>query len=172
MSGKVRLGAALVLVVLALTATGCQAIAEKAVKGTLESATGVKVDQTGDSVTIAGEDGQQVTIGGDKSSLPEGMPSDFPVYSGTIAGSTKADTTDATAYTYSITTADPAATVADWYKSELAAGGWDVQNSVQGTSGDTVTMSYLAKKGTSDATVIISEESGKTTVNGVLSIKK
>jgi len=112
--------AALVLAcALAFTLVGCQSIAEKATEAAIEDATGVKVDQDDDSVTITGEDGSSITAG-QGGELPEGFPEDAPVYDGDIT--TSLVTEDS--FTIGIETDDEWTEVWDWYLAELDSEGW------------------------------------------------
>jgi len=117
---RLSIFAALVLTcALAFTLVGCQSIAEKATEAAIEDATGVKVDQEGDSVTITGEDGSSITAG-QGGELPEGFPEDAPVYDGDIT--TSLVTEDS--FTIGIETDDEWTKVWDWYTAELESEGW------------------------------------------------
>jgi hypothetical protein len=167
MQSRIRLGAGLVvMVVVALVLTGCQA----AVKGALEGASGVKVDQTGEQVTVTGPDGTVATVGG--KTVPEGMPSDFPVYAGTILTSSKSTTAEGTGFSFSMETPDAVKTVADWYKAELEKAGYSVENTFIGGGSGSETAMLVAKKGTSEANITAGAESGKTTIMSVLNVPK
>lgn len=169
MSKRVRLGVVLMLVLsLALLVTGCQQAADNAAKNAVAAAAGVKVEGSGDSVTITGNDGSTTTVG---KTLPVGMPSDMPVYQGTIVTSGKSTTSDGTTFSFSMETADGAQKVSDWYKGEFEKGGWTVDNAFSGTTSDGVTAMLSAKKGTSEAQITAGEQSGKTTIIAVLVVK-
>jgi hypothetical protein len=170
MSRRFRIGTALVLVILlALMLTGCQAIVENAAKGALEGATGVKVDTSGDSLTVTGQDGGTTTVGG--KSLPEGMPSDFPVYEGTIITSGKMATAEGSNFSFSMETPDGVQTVSDWYKAEFEKAGWTVDKTFVGGDAGSETSMMVAKKGTSEANVTGGGQEGKTTIISVLTVK-
>jgi len=104
---------------LMLSLVGCQSIAENATEAAIEDATGVKVDQDDDSVTITGEDGSSITAS-ENGELPEGFPEDAPVYDGSITTSLVTEEN----YTIGIETDDEWATVWDWYVAELESEGW------------------------------------------------
>jgi hypothetical protein len=170
MSRGIRIGVAFVLVVaVVFMLTGCQAIVENATKGAIENATGVKVDNNGDSATITGSDGTVTTVGGTE--LPEGLPSDFSVYEGKILTSGKTTGADGTSFSFSMETPDAAQTVSDWYKNELESAGWTVESTFQEIAAGTSTGMLTAKKGTSEANITVGENGGKTTIINVLTIK-
>lgn len=71
----------LLLLPLILILTGCglaqkaaDKVAEKAVEKAVETATGVSVDEKNGSVTIKGQDGQQINIQSSEAKLPDGFP--------------------------------------------------------------------------------------------------
>jgi hypothetical protein len=164
MSGKVRLGLGLVLVlVLALMLAGCQPATKS-----VEIAPGVKVDQTGENVTVTGPDGSTTTIG---KSLPVGMPTDFPVYKGTVTSSSKSKTSEGTSFTFSVETVDSVQAISDWYDAELTKAGWTIESTwVGGDTGSEASM-LSATKGTSQAYVNAGTSDGKTTVAAVLVVQ-
>jgi hypothetical protein len=107
--------AILVLMALALSVTGCGAL----IKSAAEQATGVKVDQSGDGVTVTGPDGQTVTTG-ESAELPDGFPTDVPLYEGKIVSSVKTGN----GFLVSLETPDEAKAIYDWYQTEVEAEGW------------------------------------------------
>jgi hypothetical protein len=167
MSRMVRIGVALVLVaVLALAVTGCQA----AIKGAIEGATGAKIDQGNGSVTVTDPSGQTTTVG--SKSLPDGMPADFPVYAGTLLTSGKTDTAQDTSFSFSMETADSAKTVADWYTAQLKNGSWTIDSSINEVGASVVTASIAVKKGKSEGGITVGEQDGKTTIISILTVTK
>lgn len=119
MSVRIRLVVLLVACAMMFSLVGCQKIAEKATEKAIEGATGVKVDTDKDSVTITGEDGSSITAGSD-GELPDGFPEDVPVYEGDIVSSLMTEGN----YTVAIESKDDAATIWDWYGTELESAGW------------------------------------------------
>ena len=159
--------AAVVLVAL-VALSGCGMLIRK---GT-EAATGVKVDQNGGKVTIQGKDGGTATV--QEGKLPDGLPSDFPVYAGTIRLGNKITNADGTAFQIVIETPDDAKTVGDWYAEKLKAAGWKVEgrNDVV-TNGKAIT-TIVAKSGTTKQAMIITGQSADNNTNSVnisLSVK-
>lgn len=103
---------------------GCQRAAERAV----EETTGVSVDQDGEQVTITGPEGEEWT-GATGGTLPPGWPDDHPVYEpSVIEGSTSFSTGEGTQQSVTLSTSDPFETVFEWYKSEAAGQGWDIES--------------------------------------------
>ncbi len=115
----------------ALSATGCQLIAQKATEGALEGATGGAVKVDGDSVTIKGKDGSEATVSGD-TKIPADFPSEVPMRDD---GSVKAVVTNktgsgGTGYMVNIQYKIPQSELLDWYKTELEKGGWTITSTV------------------------------------------
>lgn len=123
--------ALLALALVALSGCACDMIAKKAT----EDATGVKVDEKGNKVTVTGEDGNEVTASSDQGKLPDGLPDDVPAYEGTIKSSATMEGSEGANYSFSVETKDDATTVVDWYKDKLAEKGWKITSTVK--SGDT-----------------------------------
>ena len=101
-------GLTLVLVLALAMSAGCAQIAEKAARGAVEKATGVKVDEKNDSVTVTGKDGEKVSFtGNEENQLPKDLPADFPVYDGTPDGAAPRPTTpEGKTITFNIVTSD------------------------------------------------------------------
>ncbi|MDO8964654.1 MAG: hypothetical protein Q7W30_09220 [Coriobacteriia bacterium] len=142
----VALFAVLTAVAIVFTLTGCDAIVQNAAKSAVEGATGVKVNQDGNGITVEGKDGEAITVGGDNA-LPEGFPADIPVYEGTISASMKSPK----GFLVTIDAADPLATVADWYRTKLADEGWKIIN--DGTIGEGTI--FTCEKATMGLTVAV-----------------
>jgi len=169
MSKRVRLGVVLMLVLsMALLVTGCQQAADNAAKNAVGAAAGVKVEGSGDSVTISGNDGSTTTVG---KTLPAGMPSDFPVYPGTVLTGNKSTTSDGTSWSYSMETADSVQKVADWFKGELGKGGWTIGSTFAGGDAGNETSMLICTKGTSELNITAGTSEGKTTVIAILVVK-
>ncbi|HEY5112541.1 MAG TPA: hypothetical protein VIJ45_00330 [Coriobacteriia bacterium] len=169
MSRRVRIGVMLALVVVvALVVTGCQQTADQASKSAVEAATGVKVDQSGDNVTVTGNDGSSTTMG---KALPAGMPSDFPVYPGTVITGNKSTTSEGTSWSYSMETADSVQKVTDWFKAELEKAGWTVGSTFVGGDAGNETSMLICTKGTSELNVTAGTSEGKTTIVAILVMK-
>lgn len=163
-----RAAAAAIVAMLIVALAGCSMIAQKAV----ENATGVKVDQSGKNVTVTGQNGQTASVSSEGGKLPDGLPSDVPAYSGTIASSARIATDQGVNYTFQITTSDDAATVQSWYKDQLTSKGWKVTGTV--TSGADQAMVTATKTDKNNILVTIGKNSsdGKTEVNVVADFKK
>lgn len=156
------------LLALALFAlTGCDMIAKKAV----ESATGVKVDEDNKNVTITGKDGEELSISSEEGKLPDGLPDDVPVYTGTVKNPTKLETAEGANYSFTVETDDDAATVVTWFKDKLAEKSWTISSTV--TANETSMLS--AEKGEKNKLVVnITKDtsSGKTQVTTINNIEK
>jgi len=160
-----RVLAVLCVLVLAGSIVGCQSIAEKATEKAIEKSTGVEIDKSGDEVTIKGEDGTEVTASSD-GELPEGFPSDVPVYEGKIVTSVKADK----GWSVALEASDDVNTIFDWYKSELEKDGWKIVSEMKVTDGAAV----VAEKGDQNLQVTIGasgSDDGKTSVSLLVSTK-
>jgi hypothetical protein len=114
---------ALALLALSLV-TGCgkirEKLAEKAAEKAVETASGgdVKISGGGSSVTVKDKNGGGTATLGTGAKLPDGWPSDVPVYpDATITAAMAAPT----GKTVVLETKDPAAKVADFYKSKLSS---------------------------------------------------
>ena len=134
---------AVVAVVLVLVIGGfaarmfSQKLGENMAENMIESATGGKadVDINSDSVTVKTDEGSFSTA----ASLPDGFPSDVPVYPGsaiTYSGTNNQQTGD-TEYVVVLSTTDSYQKVGDYYTAQLASQGCDI-TSTQSIAGTTV----------------------------------
>lgn len=163
MKGTLRVVLALAVVAALLAVTGCGAIAEQAIKGAAENATGVKVDESGNSVTVTGQDGSSMTSSSE-GKLPEGFPSDMPLYTpGKITGAAVSTENGAKSFILAIDSPDAVADIFAWYKAQLPEKGWTVQNTTESDSGDL----FMGEKGNQAFTVMIaaSSDEGATTIS-------
>ena len=155
------------LALLVLSLAGCSCVAQKVA----ETATGVKVDQNGNNVTVTGQNGT-ASLSSKEGKLPDGMPSDVPAYAGTIKSSATLTTNEGTNYTFTIDTSDDVSTVQGWYKDKLTSNGWTVTGTVTGGS-DSAMVS--AKKGEKDNIVVTigkNSSDGKTEIAVIVDVKK
>jgi len=153
------------MLVVAFSVVGCQQVAEKATEAAIEKSTGVEVDQEGDEVTIKGEDGTEITASSD-GQLPDGFPTDIPVYEGQITSSLKADK----GWSVTIEAADDVETVFTWYKQELEASGWKIVSEMKVTDGGVL----VAEKGDQSVQVTLgtsSSDAAKTSIALFVSTK-
>ncbi len=152
------------LAVLLLAATACGQVAEKATEKAVEQATGVQVNQKGDSVTIKGQNGETVSIG---SQIPDELKS-FPVPQGFKADASSGG---------SLTQGKDKTSVASWrgkgsvqsasdfFKKSMVDQGWKQESAMD--MDDAAQLSYT--KGTNRAIVTINKEDEEVTVNVMLS---
>ena len=154
------------VIIVAFALTGCQFIAQKAV----ESATGVKVEKNGNGISVTGKNGATAQIGTNQ--VPDGWPTEVPVYSGTLKAGNKVAGTDGTVYNVVIETADSPKTVGDFYEKQLGDAGWTKVTRNDATSGGKDMMIFAAKKDTQQTQVTAaSDGSGKTTVTVTVTSK-
>jgi len=154
----VRIAVALFVVSLALSLVACQSIAEKATEAAVERATGAKIDNGGEQITIQGEDGSEFTASSD-GELPDGFPSEVPVHDGRIVSSMKADN----GFSIAIEADAGIDDVLEWHKKEFADGGWTVVNEMKIDDGGAIG----AEKGdmTVQVTVgVASDDANKSTI--------
>ena len=161
-TGKVAAVGAIVMAMVLLG--GCGLIAQKAV----QSATGVKVDQSGGKTTVTGPNGQSATVSSDSGKVPDGLPDTVPVYSGKITGSAAVTTPQGNSYQFVVTTSDSISTVIDWYKTQLAAKGWTIDATVM--TGEQGLVS--GKNGTSQIAVTAGTDNGSTDVHTIVTVKQ
>jgi hypothetical protein len=130
MKSSLRILLAIVAVVAIVAMTGCGMIVEKAVTSGIESATGVKVDTSGNSVSIQGKDGSSLSSSND-GTLPEGFPEDFPVYeNGTITTGIASDGPKGKGFLVGIGTDDASTAAFDWYTTQLKDKGWTIKTTM------------------------------------------
>jgi len=161
-------GVAVLMLVAAIGMSGCGLLIRKGV----ESATGVKVDENSGKVTVTGKDGGTATM--QEGRLPEGLPSDFPVYEGTVKLGNKVQTADGASFQISIETPDGAKAVGDWYADKLKAAGWTIDARNDATANGKAMTTLSAKAGEKMQTMVIAgENSGDsgTTINVTLMVK-
>jgi hypothetical protein len=164
MKGGLRILLAIVAVVAIVAMTGCGAIVEKAVTGGIESATGVKVDTSGNAVSIQGKDGSSLSSSKD-GTLPEGFPADFPVYeNGTITSGIVSDGPKGQGFLVGIGTDDATGAAFDWYTTQLKDNGWTIKTTMNTGDGGLL----AGEKGTQGFSVAFGPGSGdqkKTMIN-------
>ncbi|MDA8187675.1 MAG: hypothetical protein M0T85_06005 [Dehalococcoidales bacterium] len=135
------------LAIIALLVTGCGQVAQKAV----EQATGVQVNQKGDSVTVKGKDGQSVQF---SSQMPDELK-DFPVPQGfkldsSGSMSSGGDKLSVASWKGNGTVQD----VAQFYKKNLTEKGWKEESSFNSQDGGLLNYS----KGEQSATITIDKK--------------
>jgi hypothetical protein len=151
-----RVMLALTLAFALLAVSGCGLIAGRVVKSGVESATGVKVDESGGDVTVTGEDGSSMTSSSD-GTLPDGFPTDVPVYKpGKITAGIVSDSSTGKGYMVGLETADAAGDVFAWYESEVPGAGWKVTTTMK-TDDDGL---ISAEKGDQALTVAVTAGGG------------
>jgi predicted lipoprotein with Yx(FWY)xxD motif len=153
------------LLAVVVMASGCAQIAEQAAKSAVESATGIKVDTSGDSVTVAGSDGSAVST--TKGKLPEGFPEGMPVYEpGTITTGIATESGKGKGFMVGIDTEDSAADVFTWYETELADKDWVVKTTMKTEDGGLLS----GEKGTTIFTIAVTTGSGSARTNVAITL--
>jgi len=146
-----RIAVSLFVVGLVLSVAGCQSIAEKATEAAVEKATGVQVDKDGEQITIKGEDGAELTASSD-GELPDGFPSDVPVFEGKVVSSIKAEK----GFSVTIEAEAGVMDVFDFYKDKLPAEGWNIVSEMKVEDGGAI----VAEKGDQSVQVTVGVDSG------------
>ncbi len=142
-------------IMLVLGVVGCQAPVEKIAEEVAGGVIGGDVKVDGDSVTVETGDGA-VTIDGGTDTLPEGFPSDFPVYDETrVESSSKIASGESTDFYVNLISDDAFTDVFDWYKAELVAEGWTIDSEVQVPDNEGASAMFTVKKGTVTGTITI-----------------
>jgi hypothetical protein len=173
---KLRVVGAACLSILAITwITGCSAVsdkvtdkaAEKLTESALKNATGadVDLDKDGGSVKIKTDKGE-MEIGATNGKIPDGFPSQFPIYNGAeVKSSMKTSSTEEkgkTGFQVAMQTSDSVTKVVDFYKSKLVSSGYEIASSTEIGSGSA---SLGVKKGDENiGNVLVMEEDGKTNI--------
>ena len=144
-------------------------VAQGVAGGFLSALTGGKVKVGGDSnkVTYKSDDGEFSFQEGGK--LPEGFPSDFPIYPGAkITSSWTSNDDDSKGISIVWETSDALTKVADYYKENIEAKGWKITASF--SQEDTTTYSF--EKGTASGFVGVGKgEADKTNISVTISVK-
>ena len=154
------------LVIIGLTGCGIgEKLAEQAAEKAVEKATGIKVDNKGETVTVTNKDGEKLTLSGQDGKLPEGFP--LPLMKGAAVGSaTKMSTNDKVAYSVEITYTIPHKEVGDFYEQALKDLGIKVERT-DVTSDDDVTIMLVGSSDKHEAWIMVNgqgEKGGSVTV--------
>lgn len=165
---RVRRAALAALLVVSLVAllAACQRAAEEIV----EEQTGVEIDQEGDSVTITGSEGEEITH--EAESLPDDWPADVPVYEGAeVEASTSVSMGQGTQMSATLVTEDPVADVFAWYKAEAESGGWTIESEASMQAEGATTALLALKKGDMEVTITVNEaDNGSSNIVTVVSM--
>ncbi|WP_438445287.1 hypothetical protein [Gorillibacterium sp. sgz5001074] len=137
-----------------VSAAGCgEKLAEKAVSKAIEEATGAKVEQKDDSVTITTKDGQ-VQLGGESGKLPEGFP--LPAVAGSKITSSAVTTDKGTKhYIVSLSSEKPAKELTAYYEETLKKSGMAVEKTdISDENSTTVIMNGKSDKADAGVQII------------------
>ncbi len=131
---------------LVVSVTGCDMLIRKGV----EEATGVKVDENDGTTTLETPEGKASTTEG---KLPDGFPSDVPIYQpSTIKSGVAVEAKGKKQFMVGLQSSDAQKAVYDWYKSEIAKAGWELDTAGQYTQMGGV---LAAKKGDQQLAVTV-----------------
>lgn len=152
-----------------LVGAGCaQNAAENAVEREIEEATNGQVqadiDVEGDSgeITITSDDGDTVGQFGEDLELPSDLPETIPVYeNATLLASTHSEENDTHILTF--TSTDDFAEIQEYFKSEIDAEGWTIDNELEMTT-PTNLASYSCTQGDYTMTVALTQNDEGTTI--------
>ena len=144
-------------------------VAQGVAGGFLSAITGGKVGIGGDKnkVTLKSDEGEFSFQEGGK--LPDGFPSDFPVYPGAkITSSWTSSGDDSKGISVVLETSDAPTKVADYYKTNIESKGWKTTASFSSEG----TTTYSFEKGTTNGFVGIAKgEEGKTNISVTIGVK-
>ncbi len=145
-------------------------VAERVASNYLSTLTGGKVSVTGggDKVSFKGEDGEVTFDSGGK--LPEGFPSDFPVYPGAKVTGSFSASGDNNSKGSSVVweTSDDVAKVGGYFKTELPKAGWTI--STDYSTAETITLTF--EKGAYSGFLGVTKGSdGKTAISVTIGVK-
>ena len=120
----------------------------------------VAQDGEGVNITVKGEDGESVQISANESgvSLPDGFPSDVPIYPGATITLTSETPQGMNVV---LRTKDPAEKVRQFYQEKLKAEGWEIVATMNMPTGAML----QAKKGERSQTVITGSDGQQTTIS-------
>ncbi|MDP2683682.1 MAG: hypothetical protein Q8P20_01370 [bacterium] len=145
-----------VVVLLAVTLSGCKNAAEKTVETAIESTTGIEADVDNDSITLNTNEGS-LTVG-DAATIPSGFPSDVYIIDGDVMSAMTIDT-DST-FQVQIDTPKSLSEAGDIYNEELLAAGWTITSTLNMTDA----ISIMAEKDDRLTTVSVGTSDGVTVV--------
>jgi hypothetical protein len=169
---KLRITGAAFLSVLAVTwITGCSAVtdkvtekaAEKAAESAIKGATGadVDIDKEGNSIKVKNDKGDEMEIGNSEGKIPDGFPSDIPIYEGAkIVGNVKTSEGGKTNFAVTLDTNDDPSKVLEFYKGELENNGYKISSATEMGAGNAVLSFEKNGKGVGGVTISVAE--GKT----------
>ena len=171
-----------VVVIFIFFATGCGNNDEKAAEKTseeiaekiIENATGNKVDidvnKSGDkgSITIKGDNGEEVTISSNGNEIPDNFPSDIYLVKGGIASVGTINSGEGAIITIVVNTEEESAEISRNILKEMKANGW--KNEINMTSGDGGMQMY--SKDDNNLTVTMGKDNDKTQVSYMATVSK
>ncbi len=159
------IGLLVLCLVLAFGLAGCKKASETTAEKIVESQTGADVDIDQNKVTVTGEDGETAVIEGAGASLPDGFPSDIPVYdNASIEASAKFSDGGTDAFSVTMKTMDSVDTVFGWHKSQFEGKGWASQGEFNSSTSEGASAMLSYTKDGRVATVGVNEVAGEGTM--------
>ncbi len=129
-----------------------------------EATKNVEVNKDNGSVTIKTDEGEATASYGNDTQLPDGYPSDVPIYE--PSNIVYAIKTDGKNYSVTAKTNDERTAVADYYKSELPKQGWTLDREFSYSQGTSITYNKADRSVTVSVTnPEYTTTEGKTTIN-------
>ena len=161
----------LIVSVMAIFAFGCKSISEKASEKMVESIIGhdadIEVDEDGNgTITIKGEDGEEITLSSNTNEIPDNFPSDVYMVDGEIVVASSVNTGGGDLITVSLFTDGEPNEVGKEITKNMEKEGWKTEmNTV--TPEASMLIFSKDKKG---ATITIGVDEGKTAVSYMVTL--
>jgi len=148
--------------------------AEDMTESIIEMATGKDVDvnisedSESGSITLKGEDGEEVSFSANETELPDDFPSDIYIVKGTIQGVGAMSSADGQVVTFGVLTDKDFSEVAAKLKKEMESNGW--KNTMDMNQDKTSMQMYT--KDDKSATITVAKQTDGTEVAYMVSYKK
>lgn len=161
----------LVIAVMAIFISGCKNITEKISEKAVESVLGedadVEIDKDGNAtITVKGEDGEEVTLSTNAQEIPDNFPSDIYLAEGEIIVVSSVNTGGGDMITVSMYVKQKPADLTKEIIKNMAKNGWETK---MNTSTPEASMLVFSKdkKG---ATITIGDDDGKTAISYMITL--
>lgn len=161
----------LIASVMAIFTIGCKSITEKVSEKVIESAIGhdadIEIDKDGNTtLTVKGEDGEEVTLSANSNEIPDNFPSDIYFVKGEIIVVSSMNTSGGDIITVSMyVDGEPAELSKDIIKN-MKENGWKTEMNTSTPEASMIVFSK-DKKG---ATITIGDDDGKTAVSYMVTL--
>ncbi len=162
-----------ILVAATVALTGCDQLIGNAVKGVVQKSAGVSVNETSGSVTVQGQNGKSVTVGGAEGKVPDGFPTEFPQPAGaTVKSGAQMTSPQGGVYTVVWETTDSTDQVLSSLKTSLPAAGYTIVSQASGSGSNGTGGVITFKNATQQGAVTVSDQNGKTQISTVITVKQ